>query len=149
MGPLSMGQMPGKPALREVIRRCVKKPRQNKAVRYFDRRKKRDSGVIQSPSQSVKEPLYSEGEGKSFGIKREEESKKTRGQSRPLAPEGQLFQVHGSILKPDPSCHCGQNSMVRISHGVLFLCVGKDTLNGFFSLCVEPFSKLCFFGLPP
>ena len=34
--------------------------------------------------------------------------------------------------------------MVRISHGVLFLCVGKHTLNGFFSLCVEPFSKLCF-----
>ena len=30
-------------------------------------------------NQSVKEPLYSEGEGKSFGIKREEENKKTEG----------------------------------------------------------------------
>ena len=34
--------------------------------------------------------------------------------------------------------------MVRISHGVLFLCIGKDTLNGFFSLRVELFPQFCF-----
>lgn len=34
--------------------------------------------------------------------------------------------------------------MVRISHGVLFLCIGKDTLDGFFSLRVELFPQFLY-----
>ena len=62
----------------------------------------------------------------------------------PPVPEGQLFQIHGNIFQPDPSRNSGQTSVVCISHGVLLLCVGKDTLNGFFSLGAELFAQCCF-----
>lgn len=42
-------------------------------------------------------------------------------------------RIHGSIFEPDPSCNCGQNSVVCISHGVFLLCIRKDPRDGFFA----------------
>ena len=39
-------------------------------------------------------------------------------------PIRKFFQICGSIFKPDPSCDCGQASMVCISHCVLLFGVG-------------------------
>ena len=64
-------------------------------------------------------------------------------QSIPL-PNGYLFEIHGSILEPHPSGHPGQTSVVCISHGVLFFCVSKDTLNGFFSHGINFLATLGF-----
>lgn len=50
---------------------------------------------------------------------------KTRGWIPPIR---QLFEVHGSELKPDPVCHLGQASVCRIAHPMLFLCIGKYAL---------------------
>ena len=41
------------------------------------------------------------------------------------------FQIHGSKLKLDPSCDAGQASVVGITHGVFFFCVGEDPLDRF------------------
>ena len=57
-------------------------------------------------------------------------------------PGGQLFQIHGSKLKLDPSCDAGQASVVGITHGVFFFCVGKDPFNGLF----PPLVQLPVFG---
>ena len=43
-------------------------------------------------------------------------------------PCGQLFQVHGSKFKLHPVRHLGQASVLRITHAVLFLGIGKHTL---------------------
>ena len=44
-------------------------------------------------------------------------------------PNCHLFQIHGSILKPDPSCDCGQAPVVRITHGVFLFRVREDPFN--------------------
>ena len=49
------------------------------------------------------------------------------------APFCQLFQIHGSVLKPDPPCNGGQTSVVRVSHGVFFLGIRKYTFDGLLS----------------
>ena len=56
-------------------------------------------------------------------------------------PFFQLFQIHGSIFKPHPACNPGQTSMVCISHGVFFFCIGKNTLNGLFAHCAVFFPR--------
>ena len=56
------------------------------------------------------------------------------------APVCQLFQVHGSQFKPDPSCDGGQASVVCITHCVFLFCIRKDTLNGLFALCINSFA---------
>ena len=52
-------------------------------------------------------------------------------------PICQLFQVHGSEFKPDPSCNGGQASVVCITHRVFLFRVCKDPFNGFFSLRIN------------
>ena len=59
-------------------------------------------------------------------------------------PNCQLFQIHGSIFKPDPSCNGSQTSVMCITHSVFFFCISKYSLNGFFSLLVDFF---CFLRL--
>jgi hypothetical protein len=41
-------------------------------------------------------------------------------------PLGQLFEVHGSKLKPDPVGNLGQASVLCIPHGIRFFGIGKD-----------------------
>ena len=52
-------------------------------------------------------------------------------------PSGQLFEVHGSKLKPHPFGDLGQTSIKRIAHTMLFFGIGKDPLNGFFTFGVK------------
>ena len=99
-------------------------------------------GIAPCP-QSVKEPVLSLGEGAGSYV--------FWGKYKPYCGEKgvvptpicQLFQIHGSIFKPDPSCDCGQASVVCISHRVLFFCICKDTLNRLFALCINIFCTLC------
>ena len=56
---------------------------------------------------------------------------------------GQFFQIHGSIFQPDPSCNCGQASVMCITHRVLLFRVRKDPLNGFFALRINLFAHFC------
>ena len=60
------------------------------------------------------------------------------------APNCQFFQIHGSKLKLDPSGDCGQASVVRITHCVLFFCVSKHSLNGLLAHRVNAFRIFCF-----
>ena len=53
-----------------------------------------------------------------------------------------VFEVHGSKFKLDPVGNLGQASVLRITHGVFFLGVGKDPFNGLFS----PFIEFLVFG---
>ena len=53
------------------------------------------------------------------------------------APICQLFQVHGSKFKPDPSGDGGQASVICITHRVSLLRSRKDPFEGFFSLCIN------------
>ena len=48
-----------------------------------------------------------------------------------------VFEVHGSKFKLDPVGNLGQASVLRITHGVFFLGVGKDPFNGLFPPLVE------------
>ena len=87
--------------------------------------------------QSVKEPLFLLSENRGIVILRYKYDKKLGSKGVIPTPICQCFQIHGSIFKPDPSCNCGQTSVVCISHRVLFFCVCKDPLNGFFALCIN------------
>ena len=60
------------------------------------------------------------------------------------APICQLFQVHGSKFKPDPSGDGGQASVMCITHGVSLLRIRKDPFNGFFALCIYFFCTIRF-----
>ena len=62
-------------------------------------------------------------------------------------PVCQLLQIHGSIFEPDPSCDCGQASMVCITHGVFLFRVRKDMLYRFFTLSIEFLRTFCFLYL--
>ena len=54
-------------------------------------------------------------------------------------PGGQLFQIHGSKLKLHPVRDLGQASVLRVTHPVLFLRIGKHTLDLLFSQPVQLF----------
>ena len=70
---------------------------------------------------------------------------RTQGQKGAFpAPNCQFFQIHGSKLKLDPSGDCGQASVVRITHCVLFFCVSKHSLNGLLAHRVNAFRIFCF-----
>lgn len=58
---------------------------------------------------------------------------------------GQLFQIHGSKLEPDPSGNCGQASVVCITHCVFLFRIRKDPFHGLFPLCID---LLALVGLP-
>ena len=92
--------------------------------------------------QSVKEPLLSASESRGSSVSCWEMNK-NEGEIGVLpTPLGQFFQIHGSIFKPDPSCDCGQASVVCITHCVFLFCIRKDTLNGLFALCINSFAQL-------
>ena len=59
-------------------------------------------------------------------------------------PYRQLFEIHGSKFKPDPSCDGSQASVVRVTHRVSFLRVRKDPFNRFLALCVNCFRTIRF-----
>ena len=54
-------------------------------------------------------------------------------------PGGQFFQIHDSKFKLHPVCYLSQASVLRVAYTVLFLRVGKHTLNLLFSLPVQLF----------
>ena len=60
-------------------------------------------------------------------------------------PFSQLFEIHGSKLKPHPFGDLGQTSVKRIAHTMLFLGVGKDALNRLFAFGI----KLLVLGCVP
>ncbi len=60
-------------------------------------------------------------------------------------PSGQLFEVHGSKLKPHPFGDLGQTSVKRITHTMLFFGIGKDPLNGLLAFGIKIF---VFRGVP-
>ena len=93
-------------------------------------------------SQSVKEPLLSASESRGSSVSCWEMNKKEGEIGVLPTPLGQFFQIHGSIFKPDPSCDCGQASVVCITHCVFLFCIRKDTLNGLFALCINSFAQL-------
>lgn len=59
-------------------------------------------------------------------------------------PICRLFQIHGSIFQPDPSCDCGQTSVVCIPHRVFLFRLRKYSRNRFFALCINLFRTICF-----
>ena len=54
-------------------------------------------------------------------------------------PSDQLFEIHGSKLKPHPFGDQGQASVKCIAHAVLFFGVGKDALNDFLAFGIKIF----------
>ena len=88
--------------------------------------------------QCVKEPMLSRSESMGFPQK----SGKQREKGVLPTPICQLFQVHGSEFKPDPSCDGGQASVVCITHRVFLFRVCKDPFNGFFSLRINLLAQL-------
>ena len=60
-------------------------------------------------------------------------------------PSCQLFEVHGSKLKPHPIGNLGQASVKRIVHSTLFFRIRKNPFNGFFTFGVK---VLIFRGIP-
>ena len=48
-----------------------------------------------------------------------------------------LFKIHGSKLKPDPVSDTSQATEICKSHWVFFFCVGKNTLDCFFTAVVK------------
>ena len=57
-------------------------------------------------------------------------------------PNSDLFEIHGSIFKPDPSRNGGQASVVCVTHCVFLFRIRKDPLNGFFSPGVNSFAQV-------
>ena len=95
-------------------------------------------------AQSVKEPVLSLGEGAGFYVFLGKNKPNCGEKGVVPTPICQLFQIHGSIFKPDPSRDCGQTSVVCITHGVFLFRVGKDPFNRLFALCINFFRTLCF-----
>ena len=113
----------------------------------FQKRQESCGTPLASPErrgQTVKEPPISSSEIGGFSAKwRKSERKSVETEALP-APVCQLFQIHGSKLKPDPSCYGGQASVMRITHGVFLFCIRKDPFYRFLALCVNVFGTLCF-----
>ena len=55
----------------------------------------------------------------------------------PPLPYSQLFEVHGSELKPDPVGNLGQASVLCIPHGMLLFGVRKDPFDGLLAPLVQ------------
>ena len=94
--------------------------------------------------QSVKEPLFSSDENRGFGVFRHKNKQYLRKNGVVPTPICQFFQIHGSIFKPDPSCDCGQASVVCITHRVFLFRIRKYSLNRFFALCINLFRTIRF-----
>ena len=60
-------------------------------------------------------------------------------------PSCQLFEVHGSKLKPHPIGNLGQATVICVTHSMLFFRIGKNPFNGFFTFGVK---VLVFRGIP-
>ncbi len=74
--------------------------------------------------QCVKEPMLSRSESMGFPLKSGKQREKASEKGVLPTPICQLFRVHGSEFKPDPSCDGGQASVVCITHRV-FLSMGS------------------------
>ena len=97
-----------------------------------------------STFQTVKEPMHSSRESMGFRC-RLEKYRENEGETRVIpTPDCQLFEVHGSKFKPDPSCDGSQTSVMCITHRVFLLCIRKDPFNRFLALCINFFRTLCF-----
>ena len=62
-------------------------------------------------------------------------------------PCGELFQIHGSKFKLHPVSNLGQACVSGISHSMLLLGIGKDTLNSFLTGLVHRPADRCAAGL--
>ena len=109
---------------------------------WTDRKRRAQSPMGLRLSLS-KNPLFSLSENRGFGHIRAKQQAYCGEKGVIPTPICQLFQIHGSIFKPDPSRDCGQASMVCISHRMLLFCIRKDTFNRFFALCINSLSTLC------
>ena len=94
--------------------------------------------------QTVKEPMFSTGENMGSCAFRYKNKQYLREKGVVPTPICQFFQIHGSIFKPDPSCDCGQASVVCITHCVFLFCIRKDPFYRFFALCINFFRSACF-----
>ena len=74
----------------------------------------------------------------------ERKRKKQRQKGVFPTPNCQPFQIHGSKLKLDPSGDCGQASVVRVTHRMLFFCISKHSLNGLLAHRIHAFRVFCF-----
>ena len=97
--------------------------------------------------QCVKEPMLSRSESMGFPQKSGKQREKASEKGVPPTPICQLFQVHGSKFKSDPSCDGGQASVVCITHRVFLFRVCKDPFNGFFALRINLSAQLPGVGL--
>ena len=74
-----------------------------------------------------------------------EKYRENEGETRVIpTPDRQLFEVHGSKFKPDPSCDGGQASVVCIPHRVFLLRVRKNPFNRLLALRIKLFRTLRF-----
>ena len=96
------------------------------------------------PAQTVKELLLSSDESRGFLAILETINEYKAGKGVFPTPICQLFQIHGSKFKPDPSRDGGQASVVCITHRVFLLRIRKDPFNGFFALCIYFFCTIRF-----
>ena len=94
-------------------------------------------------SSARKEPLLLLSESRGSNIIWRKYKHYLRNKGVVPTPVCQLFQIHGSIFQPDPSCDCGQTSVVCISHCVLLFCIRKDSFNRLFALCIDFLCTLC------
>ena len=106
------------------------------------KRRSGSTGKLPCTAQSVKEPPLSRSKsGGILAVRGKTNEYKTKNGVFPT-PLSQLFQIHGSKFKPDPSGDGGQASVVCITHGVLLLRIREDPFNGLFSLCVNLFAQV-------
>ena len=79
-----------------------------------------------------------------YGREKKKKARKTDRKRVLPCPHGELFKVHGSKFKRDPSGNPGQASMMCIPHRVFFFRIGKDALNGLLTHGIQVFTQLGF-----
>ena len=112
----------GQPKTEQTVRNTVQKPLDRLSVKRYRGVVKRDTPA----SQSVKEPMFSLGEDVGSSAFRGKYQPNCVEKGVAPAPICKLFQVHGSVFEPDPSCDGGQTSVVCISHRVLLFGIRKS-----------------------
>ena len=100
--------------------------------------------LLKEEPQPVKEPMLSKSESMGFLRKLGKQGEKASENGVLPTPICQLFQVHGSQFKPDPSCDGGQASVVCIPHRVFLFRVRKNPFNRLLALRIKLFRTLRF-----
>ena len=124
-------------AFRQSLMQYAKKYGVSRAGRKYKK-------VVLTYIQPVKESLFSGSENRGFNIYRANKRENSEETGVIPTPICQLFQIHGSKFKPDPSCDGGQASVVCITHRVFLFCVRKNPFNGFLSLGIDALAQVGF-----